>query len=86
MATRLTDSDMRIIRALENPKIKWRTPEGVAAEAGVSLAEALAAIDRNQRQFVQGPVRSSGGVLFATRRKFIQRSSWVPAGIDVKNS
>ncbi len=65
-----------IFAALESPKFKWRTIDGVAAETGVSPDAVRAVIEQNRGRIIQSTVpAASGQALFTTREHFIQKST-----------
>ena len=66
----------KIFKALEDKKYKWRTPKGVAKQAGVSEKEVLFVIGNNSDNVVQSSVPSTdGSPLFTTRNHFHEMSS-----------
>lgn len=65
----------KVIAALENPKYKWRTIDGISREAGVApdkVVDALKASDIVARSSVAS---KSGDALFTTRARFRQSAS-----------
>jgi hypothetical protein len=69
--------DPRIIfDALENPKYKWRTLEGIATETGVAPSVIYSLIEKNREKIIQSTVPSlTGEALYTTRHHYIEQSS-----------
>lgn len=70
------ENEKLILSALEDNRYKWRTPEGIASQAGVSEDEVLRFITSNTGIVVQSSVPSkNGSPLFTTREHFHEKSS-----------
>lgn len=69
---------VKVIRALENPKYKWRTVHGVSKESGVSVSHVQEIVDKTQGLVVQSSVPSmDGSSLYTTRRHLRQYGSTI---------
>ena len=66
----------KVFEALEDDRYEWRTPKGIAKQAGVSEEEVLSVLDNSSDNIVQSSVPSTNGApLFTTRRHFQAKSS-----------
>lgn len=65
-----------VLKALENPKYKWRTIDGISAEAKLDPSLVRRVISEAPDQIVRSSVPSeSGQALFATREHIRKVSS-----------
>ena len=69
--------EQQVITALENPKYKWRTVQGVAKETGLSKAVVESVIKKNtQGEIIQSPIFSvKGDQLYTTRKHYRNKAS-----------
>lgn len=66
-----------VVEALENPRYKWRTLEGVAKDTGIEPSVVYRVIERLGTQVVKSGVASTkGDELFTTRRHLRQKGSF----------
>ena len=66
----------KVFPALEDDIYEWRTPKGIAIQAGISQEEVLLVLDYSTDSIVQSSVPSTDGApLFTTRRHFRAKSS-----------
>lgn len=72
------DRTMRVRAALENPKYKWRTINGVAKEAGIDEVTARRVITDLGEQVVRSSIPSkTGEELYTTRRHYRQSEGFL---------
>jgi hypothetical protein len=65
-----------IKKALENPKFKWRTIEGVAEETSLDPITVVNTIGANQDTIIKSSITSIDGKdLFTTRKYYKSKSS-----------
>lgn len=66
----------KVFEALEDDRYEWRTPKGIAKQAGISEEEVLLVLDDDTASIVQSSVPSTKGTpLFTTKRHFQVKSS-----------
>ncbi len=63
-----------VVRALENPKYKWRTLGGIIREAGVTRMEAETILDGLGDKIVRSSVPSVRGEPLFTTRQYYKKS------------
>ncbi|MEO9385868.1 hypothetical protein [Chromobacterium phragmitis] len=64
------DAEEKILKALENPKFKWRTIGGIAKEAKVSPDIVRAVVTQRSERIVKSSVpNTKGEPLFTLREK-----------------
>jgi hypothetical protein len=65
-----------ILKALENPKFKWRTIDGISSEAGLSPEQVREAISAMSDKIVKSSIPSEDGrALFTSRKQFREKAS-----------
>lgn len=70
------EDEIKIIKAFENPKYKWRTIGGVAKEIGTSQEAVKRIIDAQLNDIIKSSVPDkSGEELYTTRRHYRQKTS-----------
>ncbi|MBI4939095.1 MAG: hypothetical protein HY846_12940 [Nitrosomonadales bacterium] len=70
------DIEKLILNALADSRYKWRTPQGVASQVGVTENDVFQAIANNSDSIVQSSIPSTNGSpLFTTREHFHQLGS-----------
>jgi hypothetical protein len=77
----------KIRKALEDPKYKWRTIEGVVKSTGLDATTVVSSISNYQDQVVKSTVPSTtGSELFTTRKHYREKSSaWEKIASSIKN-
>lgn len=65
----LSDSNRKILEALENPEYDWRTVPGIASEIGVPEPDVVKALNL-MRDVIVRATDSEGRSLFTTRRHY----------------
>lgn len=72
------DDRVKVIKALENPKYKWRTVRGVAQESGLPEQRVGEIVSRTKGLVVQSSVPSTDGLpLYTTRRHLREKGTTV---------
>jgi hypothetical protein len=75
MATR-DENVQLVLKALENPKYKWRTIGGVSQETGLSADQVLEVLGSPSDKIVKSSIPSpEGKSLFTTREHFRKSAS-----------
>lgn len=69
------DERSAVMRALQNPKYRWRTPSGVASESGLTAQRAYEVLIQMTDDVMAANAQApSGEPLFASRQHFLQQS------------
>ncbi|MCG7867002.1 MAG: hypothetical protein N0E59_10735 [Candidatus Thiodiazotropha taylori] len=67
---------LKIQKALENPKYKWRTVEGVAKETGLETVTVVSSLSNHNDLVIQSSIPSNTGAdLFTTRDHYREKST-----------
>ena len=76
--TTLTEEEIsRMIKALSNPKYKWRTVAGLHRETGISIPRIKRFLETGDGIVESSYLSTDGRRLFATRRNFEERASFL---------
>lgn len=67
---------LKIQRALENPKYKWRTIDGVANETGLDTVTIVSSLTNHSDTIIQSSIPSNTGAeLYTTRDHYREKST-----------
>jgi hypothetical protein len=67
----MTEEWAKIKEALENPKFKWRTIEGITKDTGIDKALVVGIISKHEDDIVKSSIPSKMGEgLFTTRNRY----------------
>ena len=83
----MSDEWEKILKALEDPKYKWRTVRGVSTATGIDPVTVVNSMSNHPHIIIQSAIpTASGEELFTTRNHYREKSStWELISNSIKN-